>query len=385
MKENNKKENIWLKVNNFISDYKAILLVGFTILTAIIGWKFYGVSIGHEFKEIASKQEEYRRKETEEKYKREMINNHIALGNEFLNLAQNVAAKIEFEKALKLDEYCAEAEMGLFKAGIFDTIASKGYDPEILLKRIQVLMKLDTAHAHAYVYMGDVYSYINQERALAYYDTAIGKDSTMAAAFFGKGVIYDQQGNKNGMAEVMYKKALDISPWNRIFIGNLAYQYYRNQDYNEAIRYCDSLEHLDPNYIVSYYTMASSYLCIGNLNASISCNDWLLDLLNNNKVVSQEMNIGAWFFIEGKDSTSIYFYNNNAKKYYALYGAALAYHLAEDYKTSAKYRNLAEELELYWYDKQQINKLITWDVDNLAVVQSKYTLGCSQFKQLTNL
>ncbi|MGQ0828334.1 MAG: tetratricopeptide repeat protein [Bacteroidota bacterium] len=391
MEQKSKSSNIWSKINDFISTYKGILLVSVPVFTALIGWIFFDISLGQPFKEIAFKQGEYERKETQEKYKQGMVNNHLMLGDRFLNVGQYKAAKIEFEKAIKLDAFCSEAEMGLFKADIYDTIATKGYDPEIIIERIKRIMEQDTAHFHAYVYMGDVYSYINEEKAHAYYDIAIKKDTTMASAYFGKGLIYSRHGNsKEG--EVMYRKALDISPWNRVFMGNLAYQYYRNQKYTDAIRCCDSLDLLDSQYLVSHYTRASSYLCKGDLNNSIHYYQWLINLTNDNKVFAQEMNAGVWFFIEGKanndtkaKANAVYFYNINEKKYYAFYSIALAYYLNEDYDLCTTYINLARSLQLNIYRQLNINSLINWDINNLAEVQPKYADACARFKAAVNL
>lgn len=390
MKEKTESNNIWQKTDKFISSYKAVLLVGATVLTALIGRIAYGVSIFQPLEEIASKQNEYRREEAQEKYKQEMVENHFALGNKFLDIGQYIAAKIEFEKALKLDEFCSKAEMGLFKAEVYDTITTKGYDPEILIERIKLIMKQDTGHAHAYVYMGDVYSNINEQKSQAYYDTAIKKNSAMASAFYGKGIIYSRHGNSKD-AEIMYRKALNISPWNRAFMGNLAYQYYRNKRYTDAIGCCDSLAILDSYYLVSQYTRASSYLCNGDVENSIIYYQWLINLMNDNKILAQEMNAGNWFFIEGKPDTDpkakanvVDFYNNIEKKYYAFYSIALAYYINGN-ELCNTYLNLARSLQLNIYRQLNINSLIKWDIDNLSEVQPKYAAACAKFKAAINL
>ncbi len=389
MKESSSKANIWLKTNNFISTYKVSLLVGLTVLTALIGRIAYGVSIFHPLQEIASKQNEYNRKSEQEAFKLEMVKNHLALGDHFLDLGQNLVAKIEFEKALKLDQYCSKAEMGLFKAEIYDTIARKGYDPEILAMRIQHLMNQDTAHAHAYVYMGDVYSTIDERKAHAYYDTAINKKPSMAIAYYGKGIIFSRHGNSIA-AENMYRKALNVSPWNRIFIGNLAYQYYRNRKYAKAISCCDSLSLLDRAYLVSHFTQASSYLCKGVLDSSVAHYQWLINLTKHDKIWTLEMNAGNWFFIKGKPETNsnvqavvVDFYTIDEKKYYAYYSGALAYFLSND-KTYETYTNLAKTLNLSDRSKENINSLIIWDIENLAEVQPKYADACARFKSVIN-
>jgi tetratricopeptide (TPR) repeat protein len=394
------KPNVWTKINDVINNYKSVIVVGVAVFTTLVSWLGFGVPIFQPFYDIKYKFKENQREESYAEQKQLMVDHHILLGNTFLDLMKNNAAKIEFEKALKLDAFSSEAELGLFKAELNDSILNIQYDPEILLKRITYLKNNDTIHGHAYVYLGDIYSSIAQQKgqqyydtalktykipfsffnqALLYYDSALTKNPRMASAHYGKGVIYDLA-NDIEKAKYHYGEALKISPWNRTFMCNLAYQHYKNKDYRNAIKYCDSIKLFDSWYIVSYYTKASSHLCLGELDDAVNCYNTIYNLYKDKSVLAQESNMGPWFFnIANKQP--LYFYTYGTKMYYAYYSAALAYHIYGDEGIERAYIKLADDLKLENYQMQAINNLIIADADLISAAQPKYAKYCEGFKR----
>ena len=363
-------------INYFITNWKVFIFL-ITLISVLIGWSIFDISPLQPLEEIAFKQSEYRLKEKQDLLRSEMVNRHLKLGNSFLNVMQLDAAKIEFEEALKLDPLNLSAKRGLTKSEIFTPILINDYDPEVMEKRLELILEENPNDPHAFLFLGIIYTPINQDKALEYYQKAIDKDPSIAAAYFGIGVIYDQQ-NKPDEALKMYRIALNFSKWNQVFLSNLGDQYYLRKDYQKAIEQYDLLLTLDDRLLPVYYTVSNAYRLKGNLEQARKDQEKLIKLLDNENVTCFMRNQQAWYF--HSEHENIFFYEYPEKKYYAYYNLAITYYLMGNETEALIYVKKAEDLNLDKDLEKQVKKLIHFDIDTLQEEQKAYRNRTEEFR-----
>lgn len=365
-----------LLINYFNINLKVFIFL-IALISVPIGWSIFDISPLQPLEEIAFKQSEYRLKEKQDLLRSEMVNRHLKLGNSFLNVLQLDAAKIEFEEALKLDPLNLSAKRGLTKSEIFTPILMNDYDPEVMEKRLELILEENPNDPHAFLFLGMIYTPINQDKALEYYQKAIDNDPSIAAAYFGIGVIYDQQ-NKPDEALKMYRVALNFSKWNQVFLSNLGDQYYLRKEYQKAIEQYDLLLTLDDRLLPVYYTVSNSYRLKGNLEQARMDQEKLIRLLDNENVTCFMRNQQAWYFHSGHEH--IFFYEYPEKKYYAYYNLAITYYLLGNETEALIYVKKAEDLNLDRDLEKQVKKLIHFDIDTLQEEQKSYRNRTEEFR-----
>ncbi len=270
---------------------KANFLFILSIFTTIIGIVIFDISPFQPLEELAAKQSEYRKIAADDVKKSEIVSNHLKLGNTFLSVLQLDAANIEFDEALKLDPLNLSARKGLLKSEIFRPIVEGDYDPEITEKRLMLILQEDPNDPHALLFLGSIYSSIDTEQAIEYYNEAIDKDPSIAAAYFGIGFIYDEQ-NKYDEALIMYEKALSLSKWNQLFLDNLGHLYYLRKEYNKSIEKYELLLRLNENYLPAYYTISNTYRLAGNMEQARLDQEKVIKLLGDENVTILNLPIG---------------------------------------------------------------------------------------------
>ncbi len=342
-----------------------------SVISLLIGWFAYGISPLYTLEEIAYKQQQ-------ENIKRDTVNLHLKLGNSFLNVAQLDEAKIEFEAALKLDPLNSETQLGLFKSDTFKSIEQRDFDPEIMEKKLKMILQENPEDPHVFYFLGEIYRSIDSEQALKYYQTAIDKDPSIAAAYFGIGVIYDEQ-NKSDDALKMYEKAVNLSRWNQVFLDNLGDQYYQRKEYQKAIEQYELLLRLEGRFLVAYYTLSNAYRLTGNLEQARLDQERLIKLLGDANVTSMKRNQQAWFL--RTRSNQVNFYDYPEKKFYAYYNIALTYYLRGNETEAIQYIKKANDLHIDKDLELEIKGLINFDIDNLQEEQSSFRNRTEEFKR----
>jgi tetratricopeptide (TPR) repeat protein len=100
----------------------------------------------------------------------------------------------------------SEVQLGLEKASVFDHS-----DREVIERKLKQLEKKNPTDSGVQVLLGKFYAAQNdQDEALQHYQSAIKQDPDTAEAYFGLGVIYDQQ-DRSSEAMEMFKKVVSIS------------------------------------------------------------------------------------------------------------------------------------------------------------------------------
>ena len=372
------------KYIKFISSNWAFFLFLIAIISSLIGWLFFDISLFQSYEEISLKQEEYRSFSEENKSKEGMVSRHLALGNSFLNVAQLEAAQIEFEKALKLDSYNEQAQMGIFKSEVFKAIDIKDgqYKPEIVKKRINQILQKNPNDPHAFLFLGDVYYSINQVKAEEYYKKALINDSTVAAAYQGLGLIYDQNKMTDDALE-MFEKASELSEWNQAYLVNLGYQYKKMGQYSLAIEKYDLAHRLNSDYLCVYYCIANAYNLNKEYHWAHAFQKRLCELLSDNRITELDVNRGQWYW--NTENQIVTLYDLSERKYYAYFSAGLTSYVLGNFNEADAYIKKAEGLPLSKNRQLAINLLVKHDItllqkehEELVELLNKFVLKYSE-------
>ena len=370
--EKSRKSSILSYLKPITSNWVLFLFV-LSVFGTVLGWLIYGISPLQPLEEISARQKEYRRKERQVEYRQRMVTRHIELANSFLSVGQLEAARKEFDTALQFDPNNTDAHLGKMKAEIFDPIQSKEYIPEIAEKKLKLILEEHPDDPHVLSFLGNIYLDISKVDAMHYYQKAIALDSTIASAYYGMAVIYDQE--KNDEALGLYEKALSLSRWNQSYLNNLGYQYLQRGDYDSAIEKFELLLKLDARYLLAYYALSNSHRLNGNLLDAEWYEERLLDQLKNEPVRTLPRNNNEWFF--HTSSNRIHFYYIPAKECYACYSAALTSHLLGKTTKSLNFINLAKNLRTP--DEWLVKLLVRHDIDVLKQAQPRYAASLNTF------
>lgn len=141
-----------------LKTYWAVIAAVVSVVIAAVAWITLHVSPLDSYREIARKKEQ-------QQFQRQLAQQHIELGVDFLNVGQLEAAKAEFAKAKELDPFSLDADLGLLKVSVFEPIAIKQYDPEIADHRLRAILKQRPHDTHALTYLAEVNRNIDQNEA----------------------------------------------------------------------------------------------------------------------------------------------------------------------------------------------------------------------------
>jgi tetratricopeptide (TPR) repeat protein len=295
------------------------LMVALASLTlTLVAWVGLGVSPLEGAKEIAQR---IRQRENQQ----ELAGRHIQLGNDFLNVGQPEAAEADFKHAKELDVYNEDADLGLLKASILETVMEKNHDPEIVERRIRavLLLKHHENDTQALAYMGDVLSNVDPEEAMSYYDKALASDHKNAWAYYGKGVLEETLGDRDTALQ-MYEKAVAISPWNQSFLNNAAYQHLLKRDYPTAEKLYVRVLNLQPDFLPSYCYLANAELMMGNAALADRNLEPLDERLHDESIMKLTFNQGTWMTKVRNQTDLVYMSSSQEKITYLRYLLAQA-------------------------------------------------------------
>jgi tetratricopeptide (TPR) repeat protein len=366
------------EIMTFLSSNWPVFLFLFSILAVLIGWLVYRVHPLQPLEEIAHKQRQYMAEDESLLFKKRMVNRHLELGNTFLGTNQLEAAKIEFQRALELDATNVKAQMGVFKSDVFEPITPQRiYDPEVMKKKLMLILKENPEDPHALSFMGNVYLYVDRKKAEEFFKRATAQDSSIAAGYYGLGLIHDIE-NRLDEALEMYEKALSLSEWNQHYLNNVAYKYLQKKQYKQAIEKYYLLLNLDQRYLLAYYTISNAYRLKNDFYSAKWYQNRLLALMDDEATTSLKRNIGAWFFHVESDKI-IQFFDFPKKRCYAYFNIALTSYLLGLEEESKAFLEKARELETP--EEPSVKELVNFDISVLEKEQPDTIEKLNGFKQ----
>jgi tetratricopeptide (TPR) repeat protein len=348
-----------------------------TVLGLLFGRVVYGISPLYWLEDIKHKQDEHDKKIEEETFKRRMVGRHIELGHALLDVYELEAARANYKKALALDELSVEAQMGVLKAEIFLSVRRKDYSPQVAEKQLQLIQAENPNDKHAFLFLGDVYMYIEPERALEYFDKALQQDPNLAVVHNFIGYLHDQKGESDE-ALACYQKAAALEKWNTMILSNAAYHTLRKKLYHDAIRQFDLLLRLDPKLLWAYWSLVQAYRLVDNLQNAYAWQQALMSRLEDDAITSLPVNQSELLFYAGDEL--LYLYGLPQIRCFSYYSAALTCHLMAKAAEAEAWLQKARSLSVE--DRTPLEKLLRSYISELQQEQSSYDKQLQEFTQL---
>ena len=305
---------------------------------------------------------------------------HNDLGIKFLYVGQIEAAKNEFNQVLEIDPLDHNATRGLFECEIYSEANNDSCDPELTYMRLRALEIEYPDDPLPYLYLGDfAYNLNDLNHSLDYYQNAISRSSSVAGAYAGMGLIYDEQGRPD-LARKMFEKAINLTYWNVLYRDNLADVCYELEDYETALHWYNDTMSLDRRNLMSYIGYSNSYRCTGDLESARRLQGQQIQLSENESILDLKINQETYFFPTNSEEIT-HLNNNNEKRYYIYYNAALTYYLLGDNAKTLEYLNKANNLDLDEDSEFAIKEILIYDIEKLQKAQPKFTNETAEFRK----
>lgn len=277
------------------------------------------------------------------------INAYIEKANTYYALRDHVRAKNYFRKALKIDKKSPEALNGL---GLI-AVDQERYGEAIGLYNNVIGNNQDSDLAYIYENIGVAYYRIGKTKyndALDTFDKAIAMNPKSVGAIVGKGLIFDERGNKKE-SDKRFAEAIDIDP-NYVYLQWISkgVSFEEEGKYEEAIAYFN--KSLKPN---SYFKS----LALINLGLTYLLQDKYNDSIN---YFDRAINIDSYYSaLALVCKSSALFKLNDTKKAYECYTKALEMdeNLEYDSRNSITYPASDGVLAFFdGYDRDLVGNLI---------------------------
>jgi tetratricopeptide (TPR) repeat protein len=344
----------------WINENWAVLCFFLSFIGVVTAWLVYDVSLLQPLEEIAARQEEYRYKSQQKEFQKIMVQRHLRLGKSFLNDDLYKPAGGQFKKVLKLDTMNIDAQLGLFKTGLYEILLGD-YRPELVDRQIRMILEDNPEDPHALLLSGHMCVQLEEDtKAENFYKRAISSDPATASAHFALGLIY-QKTNRIDDALKSYKEAVKQSRLNERYLNNLAYIYLIRNAYGKAIKIYERILDLDYQYLAAYLEIALAFRLSGDLETALQYQEKLVKLLSDKKLSSLSKNKAPWQFEAGDRSIGLF--TIPEKKYYVLNSLSATLYLLGKDQDAVTYAKQANKITLS--EKLQIKELVAHDLNQL--------------------
>jgi tetratricopeptide (TPR) repeat protein len=345
------------------------------LLAMVVSYFVYCSSSPYYGKEIDYLQQHINMDQKQENDSKNFTDFHNNLGIKFLNIRQIDAARDEFNKALKEDSLNKNSTIHVSECDIFKNSSSSASDSDIEITNLSLieLKKAMPEDPTVYMYLGD-FNLIHHKlnTALDYYSKSLNlSHNSIAGAYEGKGLVYDDQNNLP-LAYEMFKKASELSEWNAGYYGSLAGICYELKKYNESINKSQLACELNPNLLDQYISYSNSYRCIGKLEDALDIQKQQISIMEKNDPITSSLNQIVTSFRSSPSHIVRLGPNYNQAEYY-YYNIALTSFLLDKVKTREyrEYVDKANNLDIDLKVKSDVQQILNYDIENLQKAQPK--------------
>jgi tetratricopeptide (TPR) repeat protein len=215
---------------------------------------------------------------------------YVAQGDALLDIGRYAEARQPFQRALQWNPFRARASRGFETAKLYD-LMSRPVEFEQQLNR---LSKEAPKDAHLKTLEGDYQlAQGRADEALRDYQAAADLNPRVAEAYFRLCVLYDMRRN-SGRALQACQKAVDLSPLSPHYRANLAGQYFKHGEYQQAIH--EYMLVVD-GYPLAKLEMATIHRLQGDLDDAREEEQVAIEALENDSVMaSLPENSLPWIF-----------------------------------------------------------------------------------------
>jgi Tfp pilus assembly protein PilF len=319
--------------------------------------------------------------------RRDLIEQHVELGERFLGSEQETAATAEFEKALEIDSTNVDAQRGLSRATLFAPISQGDYDPAVTIIRLLSLLDEDSGDAHAHAFLGDVYrEEFRYELALREYEAALNADPELPHAWAGRGLVYSFQG-KSQLAVKNFRAAQDLDRPSQAYKQYLASELlwlgrYDETKTAEAKRLLEQIIAEDPDFILAWLVAAKAYRATNDL---ITARDYLEDVIfvsfADPEIRSLDRNADDWYFRTNLKGEFDYLRSNREKLAYSLLQLALTAYLQGDRGVATRTARRARGMDLFDFEAASVREMLLLDMTILARTNTGYAPTVRLFRR----
>jgi Tfp pilus assembly protein PilF len=293
----------------------------------------------------------------------------IVQGDNDLNIGRYADAQRIFEEELKINPKNQQAAWSLKIAQIQPTLSQPGFK-----EAIDALYKESPDDAHVNLFLGEFYAMNHEpEKALHYYEEAIGLNPRLAEAHHKLAILYEQQGDHEA-AKIESLKAIDISPTPK-YRNMLGAIYYSRQHYEEAIKEYGR----NKEYPLSALESARIYWRLEYLSQALSYQKQAVEWLENENIMSKPENQEAWHF-ETAPGKVIELTSVDQKKSYAYLCLSVTLYLQGDLEGAVGEAQKLHELKAV--RQADINALLAAELDALAQANVSFAEQVEAYKQL---
>jgi tetratricopeptide (TPR) repeat protein len=348
------------------------VIVAFLLSTSaiLLSWFVFGISPFYEQQKLAQERARLERMNS-------LAEQHVDIGNTFLNVGSTEAAKQEFEQALDIAPGNEAAAKGAYKVDVFEDVEGQ-YDPGVTLQRLSLLLEQYPNDTHAYAFRGTVrYQEVvpdpnlppdaQQDElyqpALSDLEKAVHLNESNAYAYNSIADIYYDLGQYDTTLKYA-EKAYHLYSRDLSYKHDYANALYANKHYKDAIEEYEEITLLDWQFMLPYHDLAQLYRLTDfpDLYSSQWYYEQFIDMLEDNEITSLDKNQGGFGFTTGPDSPPVYLVENPEIRYYAYYSIALTSYLLGQTEDAERYVNEAKDIQVNPNLEAEVQRLLEYDV-----------------------
>jgi tetratricopeptide (TPR) repeat protein len=365
----------------FVASTWVVFFAIVTLCTLLVGWIVFETSPLHSLERIAHEQQQQVREEKQTKARRDLGTYFVNLGDRLLLAGKATAAKDEFKTALELDPLNREAQMGVLKCELFESVAAEAYDPAAIRPKLDKLAEERPNDTHVHAFRGTVHVLLGKyDAARSDFEKAVSLNPSNAYAHDGLGDVYYGTGKFEKYLE-QAKKANALAPWDPTYQYSYANALYVTGRYEDAIREYSDNTRLDPQFILSYHDLAQLYRLRGDLELSHWYYEQAIVMLEDKEIASLAKNQATFVFYTGPDSYPVYLTEESDKRSYVYYGIGLTAYLAGHEDKAANYVNKAKEIQSNPDMGREVKRLMEYDVKLLQAEQQWLSKQANDFSK----
>lgn len=280
---------------------------------------------------------------------------------------------------MRVDPLNQTAISYLDKCDVFSEAINTSYDPTIVEIKLTNILKENPNDPLSHLYFGNfAYRIGDLEKAEKFYKETINlSNGSIAAAYFGMGMIYSQ--NHRIDAQEWFKKAVNLSHFNIQYLNNLAGAYDESRNYADASYWFYRTLLLNPAYLVPYLGYSNSLRCLGDLINAVKVQEQQVKMMEIDDTKNLKFNQGA-MLCPINSHESIYLNTYDQKKYYYYYNIALTYYLLGEENKTRESIQKANVLTLDVDSKSNVKRILNYDVENLQKEQPNLINKTTEFR-----
>jgi tetratricopeptide (TPR) repeat protein len=303
------------------------------------------------------------------RHRHQQAQQYATQGDRLLDVGRYEQAREPYQQALKLNAGNRAASLGLRIADL-DKVRP---DAVLFEQRLSQLLKEAPNDPHLKVLEGGyLVSHSRWKEALARYQQAIRLNPNLAEAYFRMGVLYDYQGNLTRATE-MYEQAVKLAPDSPQYASNLADQYFKHGEYQEAITAYRNTR----KFTLAELELAKIFRLRGQLTDARHEGSLAIEWLGEPAVANTPENLLPWW-LDSEGGQYLSLTSQNDKLCYARMELSATYYLGGDAVRAKNHADRAADCGAVLHD---IRAVIAWELQRVAQEQTNLSRKAAEYRR----